>query len=404
VEKHTFRAALLHNEKLSRLKKAVVYSLLIGLLLFSYSINAIFVGTTLGSLHDFGSFIAAGQLAEAGKDPYSIHSPLVFNVTFKGINLVGDAPNLNPPISVLIFKQIASVDPFTSINIWRILSILLFIISIVILHRTYKLTGNKGVIRTVWVVAMAGFWHTIQLGQLYCLLLLLVVLTYVFLKKEQDILAGLMLGLLIAIKPNFVFWAFLLLGARRWKTFLTAGFTGLCVSLIPIPFYGVEIYSQWLEASRINTPALLLFPGNNSLQGLTARILHPEFGLIIGAFLSLATLWHVFKNRPAVTEINAYGIIISLLISPIAWTGYTLLTMPVFFEINKWNWKYYLSALMFAVPVHFILANFNASFTGFVFFGWFYGWGLLLLLTAVVFSSERRIVKKAESINSIQTN
>jgi len=388
----------------SRLGNICKTIIVTGLLLYVYSVNAIFVGTTLGELHDFGSFIAAGQLSEAGENPYSSDSPLVFNVTFKGIALSGDAPNLNPPISVVIFKQIANIDPFVSINTWRIISVLLFTVSIILLQHTYKKIGTSAIFRIAWAVSLAGFWHTIQLGQLYCFLLLLAVLTYVFIKNNKEIPAGIILGLLIAFKPNIIFWAFALLAAGRWKTFLSAGFTGLLVSLIPVATNGFEIYSQWLEASKLFTPVLLLFPGNNSFQGLTARIGEPVAGILLGAILSLSVLWHIYKHRPVDAAVNALGVTISLLISPIAWTGYTLLLLPVFFEIKKWNWKYYVSAVIFSVPVVHVLDNFKTSMAGFTLFGWFYGWGLLVLLCAIIFSSKTFTGKKEEITNNIQTN
>ena len=398
------KSGMTNKDFLSRLRNTCMSVLIIGVLLYIYSINAIFVGTTLGELHDFGSFIAAGRLAQAGENPYSSDAPLVFNVTFKGISLSGDAPNLNPPISVVIFKQISNIDPFVSINTWRIVSVLLFVVSVLILQRVYRKTGSPGVLRIAWAVALAGFWHTIQLGQLYCFLLLLTVLTYVFLKNKKDIPAGLILGLLIALKPNFIFWAFALLAARRWKVFLAAGFTGLLISLIPVITNGFSIYAQWLEASRLFTPILLLFPGNNSFQGLTARIGQPQIGIILGVLLSLAVLWHIYKHRPVDAAVNALGVSISLLISPIAWTGYTLLLLPIFFELKKWNWEYYLSAVIFAVPVVHVLDNFKTSIAGFTLFGWFYGWGLLVLLGAVIFSSKTFTGKKEESTSKSQTN
>ena len=387
-----------------RLVNLGISVLIIGVLLYIYSINAIFVGTTLGELHDFGSFIAAGRLAQAGENPYSSDAPLVFNVTFKGISLSGDAPNLNPPISVVLFEQIANNEPFVLINTWRIVSVLLFVASIFILQRAYSKTGTPAILRIAWAAALAGFWHTIQLGQLYCFLLLLAVLTFVFLRNRKDIPAGIMLGLLIALKPNFVFWAFALLAARRWKVFLAAGFTGLGVSLIPVIAKGFSIYVQWLEASQLFTPVLLLFPGNNSFQGLTARIGQPQVGIILGLLLSLAVLWHIYKHKPVDSAVNALGVTISLLISPIAWTGYTLLLLPVFFELKKWDWKYYLSAAIFAVPVVHVLDNFKTSTAGFTLFGWFYGWGLLILLCAIVFSPNTFKGKKEESTSKSQTN
>jgi hypothetical protein len=70
----------------------------------------------------------------------------------------------------------------------------------------------------------------------------------------------------------------------------------------------------------------------------------------------------------------------SLLISPIAWTGYTLLTLPILYERAQWKWPHWAAAFIFAVPFFYPLTLFLKSFFHFVFFGWFYGWGLLLIL------------------------
>ncbi len=186
-------------------KNITIRAIVIGLLLLVYGINFIFVINGLDTLQDFGSFVASGQLANEGKNPYSSDSPLVFIVDFSEIGMEGDAPNLNPPISVLLFQYIASLNPITAIKFWRITSILLFLASLFILHMTYPMTGFQAYMRFAWAISLAGFWHTIQLGQIYCLILFLAVLTYFFQKNNRFILAGICLGVLIAIKPNFVF-------------------------------------------------------------------------------------------------------------------------------------------------------------------------------------------------------
>ena len=130
--------------------------------------------------------------------------------------------------------------------------------------------------RSIWAFSLAGLWHTIQLGQIYTFLLLLVMGIIINIKKEKKVLAGIILGVLIAIKPNFIFWAAALGLAGYWAIFFSAGITALCISLVPIYFYGFKIYQQWFDAANLFTPDLLIFPGNNSLQGLAAH-----FGLIL---------------------------------------------------------------------------------------------------------------------------
>lgn len=384
-------------------KKSLVDILIIVLLIVSTTLNILFVIDTKNDLYDFGSFIASGKFENRGTNPYSGDSPLIFFVKFSENGPEGKAPNLNPPISVLIFKQFAEGDLSRSILIWRISSIVLFFVSLLILFKEYPQKGRHQLLLFLWAVSLAGFWHTIQLGQLYSLLLLLVVLIYVFFKKKKLILSGIVLGVLIAIKPNFIFWAILLLCAGNWRTFLSAGITASAISAVPLITDGTQIYKQWIEASNLFTPDLLIFPGNNSFQGLTARFDIANMGIILSILMAAGLLYYVVKRKPRQENLNSLGVVSSLLISPIAWTGYTILTLPYFFGHKKWNWIITLSAVIFAVPFMIPLSFFTVNFSAFIFFGWFYGWGLISLLAGILIS-DHDAASTEEITSSIQTN
>jgi len=384
--------------------KLVKYSIISILLIIAIFINFLFVVTGLSSLHDYGSFIASGQLANQNQNPYSTENPLVFSVKFSGINLEGKAPNLNPPISILIFQLAAQYDPYVSINIWRLVSILLYLICIFMLHRVFPSDGSTSIFRIFWAVSLAGFWHTIQLGQIYSVMVLFTVLAWIFLYKKRVIIAGVFLGLLIAIKPNYIFWAILLLIAGNWKSFLSAGISAMSISMIALITDGIDIYRQWLEASSIYTDNLLLFPGNNSFQGLTARIGLPQMGVIMAILVAIAVSVYIWNSHRSGYIVNSLGIIVSLLISPIAWTGYTLTVLPIFFEASAWDWKLKWSAPIFSIPVIFSLVIFKMSYAAFVIFGWLYGWGLLILLFGSIFPLSNLKERIAARIRSIHTN
>jgi hypothetical protein len=349
---------------------------------FSLIVNIPFILISFGSPLDFGSFYAAGEFASQGENPYSTNSPLIFRVEFPGINHFGLAPNLNPPISIIIFEQIIFSSLQNAVITWRIVSIILYIALAIVIQRS-DLSNQKsptGIQRLMWILALAGFWHCIQLGQIYIPMLAIAILAWTWLKQGRDILGGIAIGFLIAIKPNFIVWALILLAARNWKSFLAAGITSLGISVIPLFLYGPEIYIQWIEASAQFAPDLLIFPGNNSFQGLTARFGFSEIGAVLGVSLLIGILLFVFIKKIPQTAIHGIGIISSLLLSPIAWTGYTLLTIPIFLEKEKWNVPYWVSALILVTPFAIILNLFQTSFLNFVFWGWFYGWALVILL------------------------
>lgn len=360
--------------------RAIIATIFLVVLAGVYFINIIIVSKKINGLQDFGSFIASGKFAVQGENPYSADSPLIFSVKFHKIDHQGIAPNLNPPISVLFFEQLTRIPPLFSAHAWRVLSILFYFIAFYIFFRERGEQSPSFLWRALWMFGLAGFWHTIELGQIYTLLLLLSAMIFKYTRDRKFIPAGILLGLLIAIKPNFIFWAVALLAAGYASIFIIAGITALIISLIPIYVHGIKIYEQWFEASRIFTPDLLIFPGNNSLQGLTARFHTAEAGIILSGILAILILIMISKQKPSIQTTNALAVITSLLISPIAWTGYTILLLPYIMCLKKWKAVHWIATCIFLFPFYIILTYFESSFFNFVFLGWFYGWGLLILL------------------------
>lgn len=348
-------------------------------------------------LMDFGSFYASGLKIQNGENPYDPNSEYIFEINFSRVGAGGKMMNLNPPISVLLFRSLSRFDPHQALIVWQIISAILYIVIIFLLASTYKQNLRPGIL--LWAFSLAGFWHTLVLGQIYILLLLFTVLGWIFLQRGKYIPAGIAIGLVVAIKPNFILWPIFLLFSGYYVTFFISVLSGLIVSSIPIIFYGTKIYAQWLEASALH-PETIIMPGNNSILGLTARFGSIPAGIIISVILVLILLiWSKRKSSDNIEKpeyVSALGIIASLLASPISWTGYTILLLPIFFSLKKWTAPAILSAAILSIPFAIVLQVFQTSFINFVLFGWLYGWGILLLLGSVV--------TKTMMTRGIQTN
>ena len=348
-------------------------------------------------LMDFGSFYASGLKLSQNDNPYDASSDYILEILFPKVGAGGKMVNLNPPISLLFFRPLVQANPYRAMVIWQIISAMLYIISVLLLTKTYQ--DRLSPAKFVWVFMLAGFWHTIVLGQIYTVLLLLTVLAWIFLRQGRTIFAGAALGLLVAIKPNFVIWPLFLLVAGYTIPVLASAVTAAVVSLIPVFVYGTKVYAQWMEASALR-PETLIMPGNNSILGLFARFASVPLGIAISVLVVLALLvcvrWRKPKSMETVEYICALGIIASLLASPIAWTGYTMLLLPIFFSLKRWSFPAIFSAIILAIPFQVVLQLFQTSFTGFVIFGWLYGWAILLLLGMVV--------RNTMMTRSIQTN
>jgi hypothetical protein len=349
------------------------------------------------ALMDFGSFYASGLKAEKGENPYDPNSEYIFDINFSRVGAGGKMMNLNPPISVIAFRLLSYFDPNQSLIIWQVVSAILYASTVILLGRFYK--QNITPTKFIWAFTLAGFWHTLVLGQLYILLLLFTALGWIFLQKGKYIQAGIAIGLVVAIKPNFAIWPIFLLASGYYITFITATISGLVVSTIPIFFYGTKIYSQWLEASSLR-PETLIMPGNNSIVGLMTRFQNLNIGIALSVFAVAALLifskLKTSNNMEHSERISALGILASLLASPISWTGYTILLLPIFFSVKKWTFPATISAAILSIPFAIVLQLFQTSFVNFVLFGWLYGWAILLLLGDVV--------RNTMMTSSIQTN
>jgi hypothetical protein len=346
---------------------------------------------------DFGSFYASGLKANNGENPYDPNSEYIFDITFSRVGAGGKMMNLNPPISVALFRVLAQFDPNQSLILWQGISAILYVGIIFTLATQFKQYFTP--VKFIWAFTLAGFWHTLVLGQIYILLLFFTVLGWIFLKKGKYVAAGVAIGLLIAIKPNFMIWAIFLLVSGSYVTFLAAAVSSLVISLIPIMLYGTKIYTQWLEASALH-PETIIMPGNNSILGLTTRFGGISLGIVVSVIIVVTLL--ILAMRKTTTKMNhseyvsALGIIASLLASPISWTGYTILLLPIFFSLRKWTLPVILSAAILAIPFQLVLQFFQSSFANFVIWGWLYGWGLIALLGGVV--------RNTMMTSSIQTN
>jgi alpha-1,2-mannosyltransferase len=339
-------------------------------------------------LMDFGSFYASGLKIQSGENPYDPNSEYIFEINFSRVGAGGKMMNLNPPISVVLFRSLAQFDPHQTLIIWQVISAVLYAGSIILLGTTYK--QNIGPAIFPWAFTLAGFWHTLVLGQIYVVLLLITAVGWILLRRGQYIPAGVVIGLVVAIKPNFIIWPIFLLFAGYFVTFFISILSSLIVSLIPVAFYGTGIYVQWLEASTLH-PETIIMPGNNSMLGLTARFGSIPAGIVISIILVLILLiWSKLKISSSIEKpeyVCALGIIASLLASPISWTGYTILLLPIFFSLKKWTVPAMISAAILSVPFQLVLQFFQTSFLNFVLFGWFYGWGILFLLAALTMNT-----------------
>lgn len=322
-------------------------------------------------LLDWGSFIASGRAANAGLNPYGVY-PLTFRVGPEGV----PAPNLNPPVTVYAFRAVAHLNPAESRQAWYMLSLVLYVAAVLVLTRTSR--RGPAWLWVLWALALAGIWHTLELEQIYVPLLLLGLAAWLALERGHTLAAGLSVGVLAAIKPQFLLWPALLLLARHWRA-ATAGFaTAAALSALPLLTDGPGIYREWLAV----TPSLTdgqPFPGNSSLPGVAARAGAPLAGVALAGVTIAALGGWALRRRPSPLRVSTAALLGALLAGPISWAGYTLLLLPALFRAPVTRLSLAAMALL-CFPYWLVLDLAGRGPTLSFLAGSVYAWALLLLL------------------------
>jgi hypothetical protein len=332
-------------------------------------------------LWDFGAFLASGRAAAEGLNPYGIYPPLTPHVVFPGFEAWN--PNLNPPISAILFQAFDWAPEDVSFRVWSWISIALYAATIALLVWRYA-PGPAAAVLIIWAAALAGFWDTLYLGQIYIPLVLAAVGAWLLLERGQALWAGVLIGLVIAMKPNFLVWPVLLFLAGYRKPSLVSIAVAGVISAIPLVFFGPEMYRQWLELV-ISDGERAMFLTNASISGFTARAGISGLGLVLSAAMLLAlAAWALWK-RPDIMRVSSFALLGAVMASPLGWIHYTLFLLPVI--VSNWRaWPMWLVAAMLCIPIPMIINQFGAPASVQITTGSAYGWALVLcLLTLLVF-------------------
>ncbi|HEU0072646.1 MAG TPA: glycosyltransferase family 87 protein [Dehalococcoidia bacterium] len=297
------------------------------------------------SLRDFATFVHAGRAYEDGLNPYVLYEePDPASGIQPGTPRDTGSPNLNPPISIYPFTLMNGHNPVSVRNGLRVVSALIYAAVCIVLLKAYPWQRRPLVM--LWLLAVAGFWYTLLLGQIYIPLFALGLGALLLIERGRNLLwAGLLVGLVVAIKPNFAIWPLFLLLAGQRKMALTSVAVAAAISLVPLLIEGPEIYSQWLDAARAY-PRAAIAP-NASMFGVATRLGIPEAGYVLAAGLIAAAAFYTWRWRLTGREVSAWSVMLTLFVGPLTWVGYTLFMLPLLLSRPRWGgWEVAVAATM----------------------------------------------------------
>lgn len=139
-----------------------------------------------------------------------------------------------------------------------------------------------------------------------------------------------------------------------------------------------------------------IMPNNHSVNGILSSLGYSHLSVFINLLIFGISLWIAYRAPIETDDLNALAVITALLISPITWTGYSILLLPYFFS-RPWSRTMLFAAIIFAVPLPFYISYVFSrfSFVDFVVVGRIFGWAMLALWIEEIIRLmlyERRIV------------
>lgn len=286
---------------------------------------------------DFSSFYASSKALHLGHNPY---------VILKGYFLPSTPEllmNLNPPLFLFLFSPLGHLNYEAALSTWMVMSLIMGLLGILIVM---KLAFTPSFIKQYWIYLLSlsvlfyAMLANAGIAQIGTLLLFFIMAGYLCYKHQQDTLAGVLWGLIIAIKffPALLF--FLVLNEKRYRVFVVMLFTVLVLSLVPWIAYGAAVYQYYF--TMLSGMHWCDRPWNASFAGFLFRcweehtIKPSNLFIVQTVYITLFSLvlsgyWYLLKKKSA----NPHQAIcltlpLMLLLSPLGWLYYfPVLLMPL---------------------------------------------------------------------------
>jgi len=303
---------------------------------------------------DYGKFYQAARFALEGKDPYD--KIFIIHKVDKKIEKSGQTPRidslgglLNPPFFVLLVLPFGLLSYSWSLLLWSLVSIVCGIISLGLLQKCLPVhfTLNLSLSLLIAFFAYYPTFANIQFGQVTLILMPFEIGAWLAVRRNNNRLAGVLLGIAASLKPFFGLFLLYFLIRREWRALswfistivICAGIAmiGLGVKSY-VNYYAilhsVKWYSSSWNASLYGFLVRLLGGSERNIPliaapGLSLKVFYLSVIIILAGFIKF--LWPTSKIISEKKRDLDFSItvITLLIISPLTWLYYLpLLIIP----------------------------------------------------------------------------
>lgn len=238
--------------------------------------------------------------------------------------------NLNPPLLSVLLVPFAGLDSLTAYRLFVVITALLVIAAVVAAARELRLSAPVTAAVVVTVLASSPLHGTLVLGQIYPLLLVGLVAGWIAERRGRPVLAAVLYGVTVALKPSLAPLLLLPAVQRRWAPFRAGLAAAAAASLTGVLVAGPSSAVAWLRVAL--TEGVPDTVDNASFPGLAVRLgLGSTPGTVLGLLVLAGTLAWCGRHRDRIDPAGAAPFTViaaSLLFSPIAWHNYLMLLWP----------------------------------------------------------------------------
>jgi len=271
---------------------------------------------------DFDSFWRSARAMLEGEDIYDT-----------GVDLV----NLNPPAWTVLISPLGLLGPITAYRVFVLVSVVMVVAYLAWTVEELRLRPGWTAVGVAMLLLSSPLLATLALGQVYPVLALGLVASWMADRRERQELSGAALGLVVALKPSLLpvlLWPFV---RRRWRALVATLVSGAVVTLVGIvvlgpgatfDYIGVlrdrSVSPYWDNAS-LPAAAARLFTNNSYARNVATLSWMVPIGYALGIGTIVLTAMRVRHGPEAGLWVLVAA---SLLASPIAWHNYLVLLGP----------------------------------------------------------------------------
>lgn len=392
-------------ENLEKTNLESAWKLFLAVLLASFYAVLFYLMFSSEQLLDFHSFYFSSQMLAKGGNPYQILSAIYFPTQ----KLV--PANLNPPIVLFFLNPLTTLSYYTAVIIWTVFSFILGLIGAKIAF-SYAFSPeyikkNGFYLYFIYLLSFPVLMNT-GLAQIGLILFFFLMTGYHFYMRERDYFAGILWGILIAIKffpALLIVYAFV---QKRYRVCWVMLAVFIFLSLLPLCLYGIKIYSHYfLMMSQINWYGK---SWNASIFGIIYRLLNTEaeqnwnltmliYGVLFAVFFILYLIKIIQIERFKIKHKSfALTSVMMLFLSPFGWLYYfPLLVFPLSLtwlsflsqkKLSKLKVSWFICLFLINVPINNIPLTMMHSLVGKLSYYSFNFYGLLILLYFMTFCME----------------